>query len=144
MSEEETIQTVTVEVSKPKRGRPKKQVVASAAEPAVEEQPELTPEPDVAIEGESEPVITPQTTDEVELQEEEIVEVLPSKTPRGRTTTRQKAVSRTPRQRKATVSAEEIKESHTEQVAPLTLDMLHQQIRQSKTEKYKRLLAGNL
>ena len=141
MSEEETIQTVTVEIAKPKRGRPKKQAVATAAEePSVEEaQPEVAPEP--------EPITTPQATDqgdEAEPQVEEVVEVVPSKTSRGRSITKTKAVSRTPRQRKVTVSAEEIKESHTEQVAPLTLDMLHQQIRQSKAEKYKRLLAGNL
>ena len=95
MSEEETIQTVTVDVSKPKRGRPKKQVVASAAEPVVEEQPELTPEPEVAVEEQPEPVITPQVTD----QGEEETEVIATKTPRGRSKPREKTVSKEPRRK---------------------------------------------
>jgi hypothetical protein len=126
MSDEQTMETVVVEVTKAKRGRPKKQVQVA--------EPEATPEPEP----------TPEPTPEPEPEPEEETEIIATKTPRGRGKTRETSVTREPRRKRITVSKEEIKEAVAEVQEAVTLESMHQEIRGAKAEKYKRLLSGNL
>jgi len=55
MSEEQAMETVTVEAVKPKRGRPKKQTVVATEEPAVETEV-IEPEPEIEAEPPAEEI----------------------------------------------------------------------------------------
>lgn len=138
------IETVAVEVTKPKRGRPKKQP-----------KPEVTPEPEVAIpeapmevEAEQEPEPMPEVEPE-HISDTEVA--LEPKTPRARTVTRDKSVVRTraPRRRKIEVAMEKIQDElkETQQYHHQVAQQLHEltkHARQLKSEKYRNLLQGHL
>jgi len=140
------IETVAVEITKPKRGRPKKQ-----PKPEVVPQPEV-PLPEAPMEVEQEVVVEQQPPPESVEEHTSDTEVAPEpKTPRARTVTRDKSVVRTraPRRRKIEVAMEKIQDGvkETQQYHHQVAQHLHEltkHARQLKSEKSRNLLQGHL
>ena len=162
-----------VPIEKPKRGRPKKQAKAEPTptpepEPVAEPEPEPEAEPvaePTATEPEAEPVAEPEpepaaepepTTTEPEQESDTAVPPEP-KTPRNKKVTKPK---RTISKNKVHVTVEEIHQgrtteeevTHTEhepQASPSDLLAMHMsqqrlETRRKKSDKYKKLLQGNI
>ena len=158
-----------VPIEKPKRGRPKKQAKAEPTptpepEPVAEPEPEPEAEP-VAVavaepvaEPEAEPVAEPEPEPAAEPEQESDTVVPPEpKTPRNKKVTKPK---RTISKNKVHVTVEEIHQgrtteeevTHTEhepQASPSDLLAMHMsqqrlETRRKKSDKYKKLLQGNI
>ena len=134
------IETISVEVTKPKRGRPKKQP-----------QPEATPEPEAPMETEA-PMEIEQVPEQVPDEAPEPEVILEPKTPRGRAVTRDRSTKRTraPRRKVDVVSNEVAPEAEPNSNQPQEVVLgqyLHELAKHSralKSQKYKNLLQGHL